>query len=137
MKSTFDGLALMNRVWNLSMSLCQTVLDTLYDIHRSVLPSSLFAKEARKHVSYVVSCLLPNESMERSRTSKRSRLSDIASFMDASPYSRNEAGQTPDTSLLGTPSSLGTALGLESKRQRYLPTLPQAPTPETNLVNFE
>ena len=118
----------MSRVYDLSMMLCQTVIDTLYDIHRDLLPSSLFAKEAKKHVTHVISSLLPNEGLEKRSSRRTSRISDVISFLDASPYSRNDTVQTPDTSLLGTPSSFNTSTGVDFKRQRMLPPLPHTPS---------
>ena len=122
---------LINRVWNLSLNLCSTVIETLYDIQRVVLPSSFFLKEAKKHVYHVVTSLLPNEIISYqlpSSSSKRSRrLSRNSSLIDLSPSNRSELSLLSDTSILGTPSSINTTFGYDSKRQRVLPSLPQAP----------
>ena len=123
---------MINRVWNLSLNLCSTVIETLYDIQRVVLPSSLFLNEAKKHVYHVVTSLLPKEPISyqppsSSSTNRTRRLSRSSSLIDLSPSNRSELSLLSDTSLLGTPSSISTALGLESKRSRVMPSLPQVP----------
>lgn len=132
MKSKYNFIIIINRVWNLSLNLCSTVIETLYDTQRVVLPSSFFLKEAKKHVYHVVTSLLPNESISyqppSSSSSKRPRrLSRSSSLIDLSPSNRSELSLLSETSLLGTPSSISTAFGYDTKRQRVLPSLPQAP----------
>lgn len=112
------------RVWNLSTSLCWTVIDTLYDARSSYPSSSDILREAKKHVTHVVSSLLPNETLPVLTSRRSSRLSETSLMLDSSPYTtRSEA----ETSVLDTPCSLGSTLGLETKRQRVLPQLPQVP----------
>ena len=116
-----------NRIVDLSTQLCKAVLETFYDIQKVVLPSATISKEVKKQVRHVVNSLIPPASTDRPNLSRRSsRLSEF-SLVDGSPYSIRDQGTTPDTSLLGTPSSLSTFLGHDSKRFRPIPPLPMPP----------
>lgn len=97
----------------------------VYEVNRVVLPLSVIRKEVQKQVSHVVRSLLPLEMGERKgKTLKRGISGSEVSFLDGSPYSRNDTIAS-DTSVLGTPSSLGAVLGSESKRSRLvLPSFP-------------
>ena len=131
-------------MWSLSTSLCRVVTETVYDINQVVLPSSYFEKEARKHVLHVVTSILPNDQSVQSMQSmqygnysvgtKRSRLSDMLN----SPFNRSEL-YTPDTSLIGTPSSVTTVnstSGMDVKRTRLMPSLPQPPLSSDQYSSF-
>lgn len=116
------------RIIDLSTQLCKAVLETFYDIQKVVLPSATISKEVKKQVRHVVNSLILPDSTDHPVLSRRSsRLSELSSLMDASPFSVRDQGTTPDTSLLGTPSSLSTILGHDSKRFRPVPPLPMQP----------
>lgn len=95
-----------------------------------VLPSVTVAREARKQVTHVVSSLLPAETDASLRiavrTRRGNRLTEVSSLVE-SPFSSREVAATPETSLMGTPSSLSMVLGNESKRLKSLPALPAKP----------
>ena len=125
----------MNRIIDLSTQLCKAVLETFYDIQKVVLPSTTISKEVKKQVRHVVNSLIPPESTDRPSLSRSSRLSEF-SLVDGSPFSVRDQGTTPDTSLLGTPSSLSTFLGHDSKRFRTIPPLPMPPSDMVYVVSF-
>lgn len=113
------------RVFDLSNQLCKAVFEVVYEVNRVVLPLSVIRKEVQKQVSHVVRSLLPLEMGERKgKQLKRGISGSEVSFLEGSPYSRNDTIAS-DTSVLGTPSSLGAVLGSESKRSRLvLPSFP-------------
>ena len=121
------------RVVDLATQLTRAVCETRYDMHRMSLPSMTLVREARKHVTYVVGALLPaSEETVRVavRTRRGSRWTEVSSLVESlaeSPLSVREGTMTPETSLLGTPSSLSVVLGHESKRLKTLPALPAKP----------
>ena len=118
-------------VLELSTLLCKAVLE-MYDANRVLLPTSTITKVARKQVQHVVSSLVPNEGSNRQlRKTNSKRSSEVVSH-DGSPFSRIDQGNTPNPSLLETPTSLGAVLGYENKRYRPMPPLPVASTMYTN-----
>ena len=115
----------------LSTLLCKAVFE-MYDANRVLLPTSTITKVVRKQVQHVVSSLLPNETGNRQlRKTNSKRSSEVVSH-DGSPFSRIDQGNTPNTSLLETPTSLGAVLGYENKRYRPMPPLPVASAMYTN-----
>ena len=106
--------------------LVQTVLDTLYDLHKTTLHSSTIEREVKKHVHHVVTSLIPNESA-RDQSKRSSYISERSSLLEASPFGR-DPNLLSESSLLGTPSSIGTMITRETKRVRTLPSLPSLPT---------
>lgn len=90
-----------------------------------VLPLSVIRKVVQKQVSHVVYSLLPLEMAERKEKPLKRMLSGSeVTFLEGSPYSRNDTIAS-DTSVLGTPSSLGAVLGSDIKRSRLvLPSFP-------------
>lgn len=97
----------------------------VYEVNRVVLPLSVIRKEVQKQVLHVVRSLLPFEMGEKKgKQLKRMLSGSEVSFVEGSPYSRNDTIAS-DTSVLGTPSSLGAVLGSDSKRSRLaLPSFP-------------
>lgn len=97
----------------------------MYEVNRVVLPLSVIRKEVQKQVLHVVRSLLPFEMGEKKgKQLKRMLSGSEVSFVEGSPYSRNDTIAS-DTSVLGTPSSLGAVLGSDSKRSRLaLPSFP-------------
>ena len=122
----------MNRVLELSTLLCKAVFE-IYDVNRVLLPSSTISRVVKKQVAHVVSSLLPDEGTTRQTHKGHSRRSSELTSLDGSPYNRFDQGTTPDTSLLETPTSLGSVLGFETKRYRPVPPLPVT----SNLYNTE
>lgn len=118
------------RILDLSTRLTQAVCETFFDLHAMALPSVTVAREARKQVTHVVSSLLPAETDASLRiavrTRRGNRLTEVSSLVE-SPFSSREVAVTPETSLMGTPSSLSMVLGNESKRLKSLPALPAKP----------
>lgn len=123
---------MMGRVLELSTLLCKAVFE-MYDVNRVLLPPSTITKVAKRQVAHVVSSLLPDEGVNRQTHKGHSRRSSELASLDGSPFSRLDPGTTPDTSLLETPTSLGSVLGFETKRYRPVPPLPVA----SNLYNTE
>lgn len=114
----------------MSTQLTHAVCETFFDLHAMVLPSVTVAREARKQVQHVVRSLIPNEGDSSIRIAVKARrgvrMSEVASLVE-SPFSSREVAATPETSLMGTPSSLSVVLGNESKRLKSLPSLPAKP----------
>ena len=79
----------------------------------------------KKHVRHVVTSLIPNEPI-KDQSKRSSYVSERSSLVESSPFGR-DASVLSDSSLLGTPSSVGT-LTRETKRARMLPSLPSLPT---------
>lgn len=117
------------RILDLATQLTRAVCETFFDLRAMVLPSMTVAREARRQVQHVVSSLVPAETDTSIRIAvnarRASRLTEAS--LAESPFSSREVAGTPETSLMGTPSSLSVVLGHESKRLRSLPSLPAKP----------